>query len=162
LIGESVERVKEGALQVDEAGRTINEVVSAVRRVTELMGEIAASSHEQHEGIEQVNQAVSQMDLVTQQNAALVEEAAAAAQSMTQHAGVLRDAVAVFRIEGSIATESGPATDAHSTAMRVSLEGKTIARQLAAHQRLAYPAAREEAVTARAERKAREEAWEAF
>jgi methyl-accepting chemotaxis protein len=110
LIDEAVGRVKVGASEVDEAGRTIDEVVAAVRRVTDLMGEIAASSYEQHKGIEQVNQAVSQMDEVTQQNAALVEEAAAAAQSMNQQAGVLRDAVAIFRIGNRSTTLTTAAT----------------------------------------------------
>jgi methyl-accepting chemotaxis protein len=110
LIDEAVGRVKVGASEVDEAGRTIGEVVAAVRRVTDLMGEIAASSYEQHKGIEQVNQAVSQMDEVTQQNAALVEEAAAAAQSMNQQAGVLRDAVAIFRIGNRSTTLTTAAT----------------------------------------------------
>ncbi|WP_233865981.1 methyl-accepting chemotaxis protein [Paraburkholderia adhaesiva] len=98
LIVESVDRVKVGSNQVDEAGRTIGEVVQAVRHVTDLMGEIAAASHEQHQGIEQVNQAVTQMDQVTQQNAALVEEAAAAASSLHSHAGTLVQQVSVFKV----------------------------------------------------------------
>jgi methyl-accepting chemotaxis protein len=98
LIGESVDRVKVGSDQVDEAGRTIGAVVQAVRQVTDLMGEIAAASHEQHQGIEQVNQAVTQMDQVTQQNAALVEEAAAAASSLHNHAGNLVRQVSLFKV----------------------------------------------------------------
>ncbi|HTI18471.1 MAG TPA: methyl-accepting chemotaxis protein, partial [Trinickia sp.] len=92
LINASVEQVNSGATQVNVAGQTINEVVQAVQRVTDLMGEITAASNEQQSGIEQVNQAVVQMDKVTQQNAALVEEASAAAQSLADQAGVLRDA----------------------------------------------------------------------
>jgi methyl-accepting chemotaxis protein len=98
LITESGDRVKAGTEQVDEAGRTISEVVSAVRRVTDLMGEIAAASNEQHKGIEQVNSAVIQMDQVTQQNAALVEEASAAAQSMAEQARSLRNTVSEFKV----------------------------------------------------------------
>jgi methyl-accepting chemotaxis protein len=81
LIGESVDRVQAGSKLVAEAGSTINEIVTSVRRVTDIIGEISSASHEQRTGIEQVHQAVTQMDEVTQQNAALVEEASAAAQS---------------------------------------------------------------------------------
>jgi methyl-accepting chemotaxis protein len=98
LIGESVTRVDTGSKLVEEAGSTINEIVQAVKRVTDIMSEIAAASEEQSAGIGQVNTAVTQMDEVTQQNAALVEEASAAAQSMAQQAQALRQAVAVFRI----------------------------------------------------------------
>jgi methyl-accepting chemotaxis protein len=101
LISASVQRVKTGSQLVDEAGRTMGEVVQSVKRVTDLMGEISAASGEQHTGIEQVNQAVMQMDEVTQQNAALVEEASAAAQSMAAQSGTLRELVSVFRISAS-------------------------------------------------------------
>ncbi|MGF6385064.1 methyl-accepting chemotaxis protein [Paraburkholderia atlantica] len=99
LIDESVARVKTGQAQVDESGRTIDEVVSAVRRLTDLMGEITAASREQHQGIEQVNQAIVQMDNVTQQNAALVEQAAAAANSLQEQSGTLVQQVAVFAVD---------------------------------------------------------------
>ncbi|MEX3925352.1 methyl-accepting chemotaxis protein [Paraburkholderia sp. BR10936] len=98
LIGQSVAQVSEGTKLVDEAGKTIDEVVISARRVADLMGEIAAASEEQHTGIEQVNRAVAQMDEVTQQNAALVEEASAAAQSMAAQSNGLRDVVTVFRV----------------------------------------------------------------
>jgi methyl-accepting chemotaxis protein len=101
LINESVNRVRTGTAQVDEAGQTIQDVVSAVRRMTDLMGEITAASEEQHQGIEQVSQAVVQMDQVTQQNAALVEQASAAAQSMAEQARGLRDAVSVFKVSAA-------------------------------------------------------------
>ena len=101
LISASVQRVHSGSVLVDEAGRTMQEVVVAVKRVTDLMGEISAASAEQHTGIEQVNQAVMQMDEVTQQNAALVEEASAAAQSMAAQATSLRELVSVFRLDAS-------------------------------------------------------------
>jgi methyl-accepting chemotaxis protein len=97
LIGQSVERVTMGSKLVEEAGTTMNEIVHSVRRVTEIMGEIASASSEQSTGIEQVNQAVAQMDQVTQQNAALVEQATAAAQAMAEQATSLRGAVAVFK-----------------------------------------------------------------
>jgi len=99
LIGDSVGRVQNGTTLVAEAGTVIDEVVVAVRRVTDIMGEISAASEEQSSGIEQVNQAVTQMDQVTQQNAALVEQAAAAAESLEEQAEALRSAVSVFRVE---------------------------------------------------------------
>jgi methyl-accepting chemotaxis protein len=108
LITESVDRVAAGTEEVNEAGSTINEVVSAVRRVTDLMGEIAAASNEQHKGIEQVSTAVVQMDQVTQQNAALVEEASAAAQSMAGQARGLRDTVSVFKVPAAHAVSAAP------------------------------------------------------
>ncbi|CAJ0788534.1 hypothetical protein LMG7141_02097 [Ralstonia condita] len=103
LIGDSVGRVRNGSALVAEAGTVIDEVVVAVKRVTDIMGEISAASDEQSSGIEQVNQAVNQMDEVTQQNAALVEEAAAAALSLEEQAQLLRDAVAAFRTDGRAA-----------------------------------------------------------
>jgi methyl-accepting chemotaxis protein len=98
LIGDSVEKVGAGTKLVDEAGATMQEIVSSVKRVTDIMAEITAASQEQSAGIEQVNQAIAQMDEVTQQNAALVEEAAAAAESMEEQAGNLTGAVAIFRL----------------------------------------------------------------
>jgi methyl-accepting chemotaxis protein len=98
LIGASVETVRRGSNLADEAGRTMVELAQASGRVSDIMGEISSASLEQRTGIEQVNQAVVQMDQVTQQNAALVEEASAAAQSMAEQARTLQDAVAVFKI----------------------------------------------------------------
>ncbi|OLL28222.1 chemotaxis protein [Burkholderia sp. SRS-W-2-2016] len=103
LIDESVGRVKTGQDQVNESGRTIDEVVSAVQRLTDLMGEITAASVEQHSGIEQVNRAVVQMDEVTQQNAALVEQAAAAAGALQDQAEQLVQRVGVFKVTGAAA-----------------------------------------------------------
>ncbi len=100
LIGDSVDKVENGSKLVAEAGSTMDEVVSSVRRVTDIMAEITAASHEQSAGIEQVNQAITQMDQVTQQNAALVEEAAAAADSLQEQAAALSEIVSVFRVSG--------------------------------------------------------------
>jgi len=100
LIEDSVEKVNTGSALVDQAGATMEEIVVSIRRVTDIMGEIANASHEQSAGIEQVNQAISQMDQVTQQNASLVEEAAAAAASLQDRAVELVDVVAVFRLRG--------------------------------------------------------------
>jgi methyl-accepting chemotaxis protein len=101
LIHDSVERVRTGAGHVQEAGTKMREITHEIRRVTDIMGEITAASLEQSKGIGQVNQAVTQMDEVTQQNAALVEEAAAAASSLESQADDLKTAVSMFRREVS-------------------------------------------------------------
>lgn len=99
LIETSVSHVAAGSQLVSNAGTTMDEIVRSVKRVTDIMGEIASASAEQSTGIEQVNVAVTQMDEVTQQNAALVEQATAAAQSMADQAESLRAAVSIFRID---------------------------------------------------------------
>ncbi len=98
LITTSVERVEQGTHLVDKAGSTMTEVVNAIRRVTDIMGEISAASSEQSAGVSQVGEAITQMDHATQQNAALVEESAAAADSLKSQAAQLVQAVAVFRL----------------------------------------------------------------
>ena len=98
LINASVERVEQGCVLVDQAGTTMTEVVSSIKRVTDLMGEISAASNEQSQGVSQVGEAVMQMDQVTQQNAALVEEMAAAASSLKSQAQDLVGTVAVFKL----------------------------------------------------------------
>ncbi len=100
LITASVERVEQGTALVDRAGATMNEVVASIERVTAIVGEISAASDEQSSGVGQVGQAISQMDKATQQNAALVEQSAAAAESLSEQAKHLVDAVAVFRTGG--------------------------------------------------------------
>ena len=98
LIGASVERVEQGTALVDHAGATMTEVVSSIRRVTDIVSEISVASAEQSAGVVQVANAVSQMDQVTQQNAALVEESAAAAESLKAQAMELVQIVAIFRL----------------------------------------------------------------
>jgi methyl-accepting chemotaxis protein len=98
LINASVERVEHGTALVDQAGKTMGEIVGAIKRVTDIVGEISSASAEQSAGVAQVGQAVTQMDQATQQNAALVEESAAAAESMKQQARQLVEAVAVFKL----------------------------------------------------------------
>jgi hypothetical protein len=98
LIGASVERVEHGSVLVDQAGATMGEVVQAIHRVTDIMGEITAASGEQASGVSQVGEAVTQMDQATQQNAALVEQMAAAAGSLSTQARELVQAVAVFKL----------------------------------------------------------------
>jgi methyl-accepting chemotaxis protein len=100
LIGDSVEKVDVGAKLVDQAGATMAEIVESVKRVTNIMSEITVASREQTSGIEQVNQAIMQMDEGTQQNAALVEQAAAAAESLQDQATHLAQVVSVFKLDG--------------------------------------------------------------
>jgi methyl-accepting chemotaxis protein len=98
LISDSVSKVESGSRLVDTAGKTMEEIVQSVKRVTDIMAEISAASQEQRAGIEQVNNAVTQMDQVTQQNAALVEEAAAAAKSMEDQTGAMAEMVGQFML----------------------------------------------------------------
>jgi methyl-accepting chemotaxis protein len=108
LIGASVERVEQGTTLVDQAGVTMTEIVTAIKRVTDIMGEISAASTEQSTGVAQVGEAISQMDKATQQNAALVEESAAAAEGLQAQAQQMVQAVAVFKLSSSdIHTEGG-------------------------------------------------------
>ena len=138
LIDDSVAKVDTGAKLVDNAGATMDEIVASVRRVTDIMGEISSASVEQTSGIEQINMAVAQMDQVTQQNASLVEEAAAAAESLQGQAGKLAQLVSVFKIgnEAPAARAAAPV------------------RRAAPATRLAAPAPRKASV--------REEEWETF
>jgi methyl-accepting chemotaxis protein len=110
LIGDSVDKVGTGTRLVSQAGKTMDDVVASIRRVTDIVGEITAASTEQSAGIEQVNQAINQMDQVTQQNAALVEEAAAASESMHHQSQELSAAVSEFRLgDGARAPQAMPA-----------------------------------------------------
>ncbi|MFJ4294273.1 methyl-accepting chemotaxis protein [Cupriavidus sp. NPDC089707] len=140
LIGESGERVESGTRLVAEAGQTMGEIVQAVRRVTDIMNEIGAASLEQTTGIEQVNQAVTQMDEVTQQNAALVEEAAAAAGALEEQAQKLKNVVSVFTLAGgAVAPAPAPRTaPAHA--------GVAVARSAPVPAAAAAPAAPRAAV----------------
>jgi methyl-accepting chemotaxis protein len=115
LISASVERVGQGTAQVDEAGATMTEVVSAIRRVTDLMSQISAASSEQSLGVAQVGEAVTHMDQVTQQNAALVEEMAAAADSLKTQAQELVAGVNVFKL----GTQNGAALPLHGSPPRL-------------------------------------------
>ena len=108
LIGDSVEQVEAGSRLVDQAGSTMEDVVGSVRRVTDLIGEIAAASEEQRAGIEQVNQSITQMDHVTQQNAALVEQAAAAADAMQEQAHQLAALVGTFQTGQTVQAAARP------------------------------------------------------
>jgi methyl-accepting chemotaxis protein len=114
LITDSVNKTAEGTKLVQNAGSTMEEVVTSVQRVADIISEIAAASAEQTTGIDQVNQAVTSMDEVTQQNAALVEEAAAAAESLLEQANQLSDVVGVFKVDGASNVKSSERRVAHS------------------------------------------------
>jgi methyl-accepting chemotaxis protein len=109
LIEDSVGKVQDGSRLVEEAGRTTQDIVTSIKRVTDIMAEISAASQEQSSGIEQVNVAITQMDDVTQQNAALVEEAAAAAESLEDQARQMVSVVARFKLETSARAQSAAA-----------------------------------------------------
>ena len=108
LIGDSVERVDAGSALVNEAGSSMTEIVASVKRVMDIMGEISAASSEQGAGIEQINIAVAEMDTTTQQNAALVEEAAAAAEALRAQTIALNEVVGVFKLDGDGAAANDP------------------------------------------------------
>ena len=110
LISESVRLIDQGSGEVVAAGNTMTDIVDAVKRVTDIMLEIAAASDEQSRGIVQVSQAISEMDKVTQQNASLVEEASAAAASLEEQAARLTEAVGTFRLTGTSAIKRPPVT----------------------------------------------------
>ncbi|GAE55350.1 hypothetical protein XPR_1985, partial [Xanthomonas arboricola pv. pruni MAFF 301420] len=132
LIDDSVGKVAQGSSLVQQAGTTMAEIVASVQRVTDIMGEISAASQEQSSGIEQVNLTVTQMDEATQQNAALVEEATAAARAMEEQAGQLTEAVAVFKLShagrpAAIAPAARPVVSAVTPSTRAPTDKKRAA-----------------------------------
>jgi methyl-accepting chemotaxis protein len=159
LIGDSTEKVEIGTKLVDDAGKTMEEIVNAVKRVTDIMSEISAASAEQSQGIEQVNQAITQMDEVTQQNAALVEEAAAAAESLEEEAQNLTRSVSVFKMDNSASAQQARVAE---TAPR------TLAKPAAKHpaapaKKVAPPAVKSKTTSAKpAGGKDSGEEWEEF
>ena len=133
LIGDSVEKVEGGSKLVAQAGQTMEEIVTAIKRVTDIMSEITAASVEQSAGIEQVNLAITQMDEVTQQNAALVEEAAAAAESLEEQAQNLSVSVATFKVGSGSGTavarrEQAPVARAPAPHAAPAHKGAAVAR----------------------------------
>ena len=155
LIDQSVENVEIGTKLVDQAGSTMHEIVESVRRVTDVMSEITAASQEQMQGIDQVTVAISKMDTVTQQNAALVEEAAAAAATMQDQAENLTQVVSVFKLSGAyaaLAENSKPALRAAPKPVKPAL------RPAAKRPALQVNAAKKESKTA----PAAADDWEEF
>jgi methyl-accepting chemotaxis protein len=142
LIGDSVGKVDAGSKLVDEAGQTMDLIVTSIRQVADIMGEITAATQEQSNGIEEVNQAITQMDEMTQQNAALVEQAAAAAESMQDQAQMLAQAVSIFKLSHD-ETMRRPAAPAPRAAPAVAATAPAKpAAAIAAPRPAAKPAAR--------------------
>ncbi len=156
LIDDSVSKVDAGSKLVDEAGVTMSQIVTSVKQVADLMSEIAAASHEQSQGIGQINQSITSMDDATQQNAALVEEAAAAAKSLQDQAANLAQIVSVFKLDETAAAPK-QAAPARKIAPRTAAPG--------AQPGVAAPQPREPArrlASRPAAKAAAEDAWEAF
>jgi methyl-accepting chemotaxis protein len=158
LIGDSVSKVDAGAKLVDQAGTTMEQVVTSIRRVTDIMAEITHASQEQTGGIEQVNQAIGQMDEVTQQNAALVEESAAAAASMEDQAAKLAQVVSVFKLDSQAAT----AAPASTVKARPAVARAPAARPPRARSERSAPAIAAPQRTRPAPAKAGNDEWEEF
>ncbi len=115
LIQDSVKKVEDGSVLVTQSGQTLEQIVAAVKKVSDIVAEIAAASREQSSGIEQVNRAVMQMDELTQQNAALVEQATAASQAMAQQAGELNEMMGRYELAASLEQSAGTAARAAAT-----------------------------------------------
>jgi methyl-accepting chemotaxis protein len=171
LINDSVERVEQGTALVDQAGSTMTEVVDSIRRVTDIMGEISAASNEQAQGVAQVGEAITQMDQATQQNAALVEESAAAADSLKTQAQQLVQAVAVFKLSQQYDSFHAPAMTPHkltsirpaSAAPSTKAPGSTTVPKLGTNARKPAPApATFKALPAATTAQASGDDWESF
>jgi methyl-accepting chemotaxis protein len=156
LIGESVEKVGAGTVLVDTAGQTMNEIVDAIKRVTDIMREITSASADQSSGIESVNMAIAQIDQSTQQNAALVEEAAAAAKSLEEQAESLFQTVAIFHL----AEDKSAAKDEQSPSERRGPERAKNVLRLASKK--APPRATRGAARSAAESDAANNEWKQF
>ena len=141
LIKASVAQVEEGSRLVDASGSALEEILQAVKNVTDVVSEIAAASAEQTTGIEQVNKAIMQMDEVTQQNAALVEEAAAASKSLEDQAAGLAQTISFFKVDESAAGHAAPPRRAAPKAARPAPAPRPAAKKLAAPPKAAKPAA---------------------
>ena len=167
LIGRSVEQVEHGTVLVDQAGKTMGEIVSSIHRVSDIVAEITAASAEQSAGVQQVGDAVSQMDQATQQNAALVEESAAAAESLKGQAQQLVQAVAVFRLSGEGRAGSpaaaAPVVKAPAAEHRSPDRAKNVKRPVVQATSAAAPApAPAPSQVAKAPAKAGTDDWESF
>ena len=167
LIGASVDRVEQGTMLVDKAGSTMSEVVTSIKRVTDVVGEISVASTEQASGVAEVGAAVAQMDQVTQQNAALVEQMAAAASSLRAQANELVTVVNVFNVAGNSA--SAPAAETPARKRALSAPGAKPAQKNGGPAKLAAPAlakttAKQPAGSAqsKAGSKAADDEWETF
>jgi methyl-accepting chemotaxis protein len=156
LIGDSVDKVDAGSKLVDEAGQTMDLIVTSIKQVADIMGEITAATQEQSNGIEEVNQAITQMDEMTQQNAALVEQAAAAAESMQDQAQKLASAVSIFKLIGDDLKQARPAARQTRSAPAAPQRQRPVMEQ-APRPAVAPPAAKPKKLAAAAT-----EDWEEF
>jgi methyl-accepting chemotaxis protein len=141
LINDSVAKVSEGSKLVDRSGQTLQEIVVAVKKVTDIVAEISGASQEQAAGIDQVNKAVTSMDETTQQNAALVEEASAAARALMEQATKLKDLTQRYRVEASAAVATPPRAEPRPAAKPAGSERRSAARSWAKRAAAARPAA---------------------
>jgi methyl-accepting chemotaxis protein len=142
LISASVERVDSGTEQVQAAGATMTEIVASVQRVTDIIGEISAAAREQSEGIASVNASVVQLDQMTQQNAALVEESAAAAESLREQSGRMAEVISVFRLTGGAARAAAPAPKPAAAKPLAKPAVKPVAKPAATPVKAAAPVAK--------------------
>jgi methyl-accepting chemotaxis protein len=167
LINTSVQRVEQGTVQVDEAGATMDEVVKAIQRVSDIVGEISTASAEQNSGVAQVGQAIQAMDQSTQQNAALVVESAAAADSLSREATVLLQSVAVFKLGGHYTAAASAPAAARAPAVAPSAAAVPPVERRGPNRavnvtRPAFGAARKPAPEAAAARRSGNDDWESF
>ena len=162
------ELITDSVVRVDQAGSTMTEVVASIRRVTDIVGEISAASSEQSQGVAQIGEAVTQMDQTTQQNAALVEESAAAADSLSKQAQDLVNAVAVFKINGSVpssklrTTEVLPRTATNIVSREAVVPAQVLGVSSKTVRRPAPPAAKPVRGPVRSEMVTQEDEWESF
>ncbi|MDC8758521.1 methyl-accepting chemotaxis protein [Janthinobacterium fluminis] len=161
LIGDSVDKVDAGSKLVDEAGQTMDLIVTSIKQVADIMGEITAATQEQSNGIEEVNLAITQMDEMTQQNAALVEQAAAAAESMQEQSQKLAEAVSIFKLDGD--QQQRPAV--HAAAPRAAVKAAprpAMPRAAAVRAAVARPASAPAAAPQKISAAAAGDEWEEF
>jgi methyl-accepting chemotaxis protein-1 (serine sensor receptor) len=143
LIEDSVAKVADGTKLVDQSGEALSEIVSSVKKVSDIVAEIAAASKEQSSGIEQVNRALTQMDEMTQQNASLVEEAAAASEAVDAQAEELTNQVAYFKVDlGSMSAGAGRNQQARSTSSQQAQQEQPV---ITAQPKVALPQSKEKA-----------------
>jgi methyl-accepting chemotaxis protein len=166
LIGRSVEQVEQGSALVDQAGKTMGEIVGSIQRVSDIVAEITAAGAEQSDGVRQVGEAVTQMDQATQQNAALVEESAAAAESLKGQAQQLVQAVAVFKLsreehanQGNV---SAPAANAAIVERRSPQRAKNVTRPVFKAKTATAPTSSERNQPAGAPAKTGTDDWASF
>lgn len=162
LITDSVDKTTEGAKQVETAGNTMQEIVSSVQRVTDMMGDIAAASIEQSAGIDQVNNAITVMDEMTQQNSALVEQASAAAEALLEQAGNLVETVSAFQLAGTVLSATNSSNRANSNRSSTNRAPVRLATTTKVPAPVVRPTPVKKLMTIVSQELARESDWEEF